>query len=140
LWAYIWGTSLLLSQILSTIDLRDQKVLEIGAGSGLCSMISCAHGAASVLTTDIAEEALDICAQTAVLNSLEGIGFRQLNWYDANDFLANDSHNDFNLFIGSDILYMGAALKPILALVQATLRKGGCALIADPGRPNLEVS
>jgi len=69
LWAPIWGSSLILAEILSFLKLSGLKVLEIGAGMGLTSIAAALSGATQVYLTDYAKEAVLIGKKNAGIES-----------------------------------------------------------------------
>ena len=123
--------------MLNAVALNGMRGLEIGAGSGLCGIVAARQGA-NMLLTDVAEESLVIAHENAKMNGVSSaVAYRLLNWYSCDDFIEAE-YQQFDLLIGSDVLFMGGAVKPVLRLITSLLRSGGRALIAGPGRANLE--
>jgi predicted nicotinamide N-methyase len=137
LWAYVWGSSLLFAELLNTLSFSGLRVLEIGAGSGMCGIVAAKRGA-SLLLTDVAEESLVMAHRNSELNDVTSqVSYRLVNWYKADDFVAAECQG-FDVLIGSDVLFMGGAVKPVINLIGNMVRDQGTALIAGPGRCNLE--
>ncbi len=155
LWEFVWAASQMLGDLLLTIDahraagaaaaddaqhsqlegggLCGLRMLELGAGAGLCSMVAALCGA-SVLTTDGVADAVSLCALSASSNGLPvgggAVETRVLDWFKTESV----PEEEFDLVIGSDILFFRGCVNPVAAAVARALRPGGIALIADPCR------
>jgi len=163
LWAFVWGSTAVLGSILLGLpapSITKCTVLEIGAGTGVASLCA-AHRGATVLTTDLVEDALTLCRHNAAANGIQAaaaaadvassiapqLTTHLLDWHRP-AFPATAAHpasgtvgrncGRFDLIVGSDVLYMGRAAKPIAALCAECLAPGQAALFVDPGRPNTE--
>ncbi len=153
LWEFVWAASQMLGDLLLTIDahkaaaaaaaddaqqsdsggLCGLRMLELGAGAGLCSMVAALRGA-SVLTTDGVADAVSMCALSALSNGLPAgsgaVETRVLDWFKTESV----PEEEFDLVIGSDILFFRGCVNPVAAAIARALRPGGVALIADPCR------
>ncbi|XP_072549972.1 methyltransferase-like protein 22 [Salminus brasiliensis] len=142
----IWRGAFLLSDfILSHPDVfREATVLELGAGTGLTSIVT-ASVAKMVYCTDVGEDLLDMCQRNVSLNSRyiepsaeRGVKVRQLDWT-ADDFLTDadaefswseeevaDLHDSTTLVIAADVCYdddLTDALFRALYRITSNLRK-----------------
>jgi len=63
----LWPAAQVVAQALAGLELEGARVLELGAGTGLCSLAAAACGA-EVLATDYREEPLELLRDAAVLN------------------------------------------------------------------------
>uniref|UniRef100_A0A7S3PHB6 Methyltransferase domain-containing protein n=1 Tax=Aplanochytrium stocchinoi TaxID=215587 RepID=A0A7S3PHB6_9STRA len=134
LWEYVWGSSVLLGGLLSMVDMSGLSVLEIGGGQGLCS-IAAAKSGASVLMTDLVLDATKLAQMSAEKNGVsERIRFRSLNW----DKLDTVPNEEFDVVIGSDVLFFRGTVSPVATTIHKALKPGGIALVADPCRLNVE--
>jgi predicted nicotinamide N-methyase len=125
-WAELWPSGLALARALEGHPLRGRRVLELGCGLGLPSLIAARAGAA-VLATDWAPEALALLERNAARN---GIALRtaRVDWREAEPVVRSGT---WDLVLGADLLYEERNVEPLLGLLG---RLGAEAWIADPGR------
>lgn len=125
----LWPAAIALAYELASREagLRNARVLELGAGTGLPGLVAAALGA-QVVQTDRHELAMKVCQQNAALNGVTGIDYRLVNWLEWQD----DQRYDW--IIGSDILY-NEALHPYLGhIFHTNLAPRGQVLVSDPLR------
>jgi predicted nicotinamide N-methyase len=122
----LWPAAIALAELLSRLPLKNKRVLELGAGVGLAGLVAASHGAI-VTQTDYLDHLLTLARHNAALNQLSSITTCIGDWRDWPEDLT-----DFDLVIGSDILYE-RAMHPSLATLLPKLGKE--ILIADPIRP-----
>ena len=109
------------------IELRGNRVLELGAGTGMPGIVAAGHGA-YVVQTDRNELAVSVCKRNIALNGIETIEQRIVDWTKWND------GGKYEWIIGSDILY-GEEMHPHLRRIfESNLTPGGRILISDPFR------
>ncbi len=126
-WAEIWPSALALSEFLSeSVPLNGVRIIEIGAGTGLVSVVAASLGA-SVLATDYSTEALRFIRCNALKNAAR-IDIGQLDWRNVRQ------EERFDMLLAADVLYERVNLLPILLSIERLLKPGGCAYIADPRR------
>jgi len=134
-------------------ELSGARVLELGCGLGLPSVLAARLGA-SVLATDFHPDTGTWLLHNASLNGVS-VGYRQLDW---NVFLEGDARSPtpdlrppgvdlrppaahsllpFPLVIGSDLLYERRHIPALVRTLDALCAPGGHAVIADPGRDHL---
>jgi predicted nicotinamide N-methyase len=126
-WAERWPSGIALAEQVSTRhDLRGRRVLEIGCGLGLPSLIAARLGA-DVVATDWSADAIALLERNASRNGLR-VTAVPADWRDTDAIV---SLGPFDLVVAADVLYEERNAVPILTLL-ATL--GAPATIADPGR------
>ncbi|MCQ4274766.1 class I SAM-dependent methyltransferase [Stutzerimonas degradans] len=118
-WCFCWASGLVLARWLAERPqwVRDKRVLDFGAGSGVAAIAAAKAGAAEVVACDLDPLALAACRANAALNDVE-LRYSQ-------DFFAEADHYD--LIIVADVLYDRANLP----LLDHFLSRGREALVAD---------
>ncbi|NEX13842.1 MAG: methyltransferase type 12 [Prosthecochloris sp.] len=126
-WAEIWPAAVTLSEfIVNDLDVRDKKIVEIGAGLGMTSVTAARMGA-DVLSTDYSGEALRFIRLNALKNNVS-LNAQQLDWRSVG------CEERFDMLFAADVLYERVNLLPILNAVESLLKPDGYAYIADPRR------
>lgn len=133
-WATLWPSGIALADTVlqHKVELRDQAVLELGAGLGTTATAALAAG--TLLTvTDYAPEALLMCRA----NTLRNLGAEprtlQLNWRKPRPALFSSS--PWPVVLAADVLYEARDVEPLLALVEQLVAPDGVVWLAEPGRP-----
>ena len=130
-WSVLWRSGTALARELAGIELAGRRVVELGCGLGLPSLVA-ARAGADVLATDADGEALELLERNALENGLS-VATQRVEW-DAAEHLA--PRGPFDLVLAADVLYERASVAPLLSLLA---RLGGEVWLADPGRPAAEV-
>ncbi len=134
-WAELWPSAHVLAADLEPRALEGRRVIELGCGVGLPSIVAALRGA-DVLATDWYEDALGFVRVNARATGAP-VQARLLDWNDPPpDLLAPDARRD--LVIGADLLYEARNGPALARLLPALLQPGGEALIADPRRPHAD--
>lgn len=133
-------------------ELPGARVIELGCGLGLPSVLAARLGA-SVTATDFHPDTGEWLKHNAALNGVT-LDYQQLDW---NTFLdsrpaTTDSRSPScrlqptayslqpsPLVIGSDLLYERRHIPALACAIDALCAPGGHAVIADPGRDNLQL-
>jgi predicted nicotinamide N-methyase len=123
-WAELWPAGVALADALPP-RLAGSRVVELGCGLGIPSLVAAARGA-RVLATDWADEALELLAANAARNGL-ALETRRAAWSEP-DALGGG----WDLVLAADVLYEHRNVPQLLALLP---RLGGEVLLAEPGRP-----
>src|SRR3954447_583504 len=128
-WALAWPSGMALAETLAGRDLAGRRVLELGCGLGLPSLVAARRGAA-VLATDGEPDAVVFAAHNLALNDLEG-EVAQGDWRGSGALV---ERGPWDLVVAADVLYKRANVEALLRLLPRLLAAGGEALIADPRR------
>jgi predicted nicotinamide N-methyase len=121
-WAELWPASLALAEALPA-RLDGVRVVELGCGLGVASLVAAARGA-EVTATDWAEDAIELLRENAARNGLE---LRA----EVRDWRAPWPER-FDLALAADVLYERRNVEPVAALLP---RLAPQALVGLAGRP-----
>ena len=132
-WAFAWvGGQALARHILDNPTLvRDKRVLDFAAGSGVAGIAAMRAGAASVEATELdplAVAALELNAQAngvAVVHSTE-----DMTRADA----AEPANRGWDVALAGDVCYERAMAERVTRWLRRLAREGVTVLLADPGR------
>lgn len=127
LWAKIWPGSFVLGRLLRKYEPNGKTLLELGGGCAILSLIAAQYGFASILTTDINEDALLFAKANVLHNHLENsISVRAL------DLKAPmPSHArlpSYDIIAASEILYLDELHRPLVKFLAGHLKPSGLAL------------
>jgi predicted nicotinamide N-methyase len=129
-WAEMWPSGLALAGAVRARPLERLRVLELGCGLGVPSVVA-ALGGACVLATDWSPEALEVTAANAARNRAE-LETALVSWAEAEPLLARAP---WELVLAADVLYERRNVDQLLALLPRLVAAGGEILLAEPGRP-----
>jgi len=141
-YAILWPAALGLAEHLwqHRTDLPGTRVIELGCGLGLPAILAAKLGA-QVTATDFHPETGEWLLHNAALNGA-ALNYQQLDWNAFLDArlttLGSRSPTD-SLVIGSDLLYERRHIPALVCAIGALCAPGGHAIIADPGRDNLQL-
>lgn len=110
--------------------LRGKKVLELGCGLALPSLVL-ARAGVPALCLDVHPDAAVFIAKNAEANRVPEPRFERRDW-------KQGIEDRFDFILASDVLYDRAQAPTLLEFLERQLDPGGSAWIADPGRPYLE--
>jgi predicted nicotinamide N-methyase len=126
-WAFAWpGGQALARHILDHTDLvRGRRVLDVGAGSGLCAIAAALAGAAAA-ANDIDGFARAAIALNAGLNgvAVETVG----------ETLIGSPRRDWAAVLAGDMCYERPLAAAMMAWLRALARDGALVLLGEPGR------
>jgi predicted nicotinamide N-methyase len=131
-WAELWPSAHVLAGHLAARDLRGRRVVELGCGVGLPSVVA-ALGAADVLATDWYREALTFTAANAAAAGAD-VATLLVDWAGPPAALLDRPPAD--LVVGADVLYEERNGPALAALVPRLLAPDGELVVADPRRPH----
>lgn len=124
-WAELWPAARSLAAALPE-RLEGVRVLELGCGLGLPSLVAARRGA-EVVATDWADQALELLATNAARNGVQ-VARRHLDWTrPPADLVAAPP----DLVLAADVAYEQRNVEPLAALLELL---GTVTLLADPGR------
>jgi predicted nicotinamide N-methyase len=131
----LWEAGIGLGQYLSTYDVKNKSVLEIGCGLALPSFVVTRAGG-NIIATDFHADVPLFLSVNQTKNNLS-FNYRVMNWRDEIERTKTDL-GTFDLVIGSDILYESQHPKEVASALIAFLKPGGKIILADPGRAYIQ--
>ena len=126
-WAELWPSAVALAREVARLDVDGLRVLELGCGLGLPSIVA-ALGGAHVLATDWSPDAVEVAARNAERNGAE-LETALAAWGTASALV---DAAPWDLVVGADLLYERRNVEQLLDLLP---RLGDDVLLSEPGRP-----
>lgn len=126
----IWASSEVLAHEMEHYEIEGKRILEIGCGIGLSSVLLNLRRA-DITATDYHPEAGRFLATNTQLNGCKEIPFLRTGWADNADGLGK-----FDLIIGSDLLYEQEHAELLSSFIQRHTNPCCEVVIVDPGRGN----
>lgn len=130
LFGQVWPSGRVLAEAMSHFDVAGKRILELGCGLGLSSLVLAQRGA-NVVASDHHPLAESFLAYNAGLNDLPAVTYRDLPWA-----VPDATLGSFDLIIGSDILYERDHAAQIAAMMLRHANPDAELLVTDPGRGN----
>lgn len=124
----IWPSGLVLAHHMANYDIRAKRILEIGCGIGLSSLVLNERGA-DITATDQHPEAERFLLRNTELNDAATIKFERNDWADD-----TSSIGKFDLIIGSDLLYEDEQIELLANYVARHAKPKSDVILVDPGR------
>jgi 2-polyprenyl-3-methyl-5-hydroxy-6-metoxy-1,4-benzoquinol methylase len=130
LFGVVWPASRILATTVSMIALEDKRVLEIGCGLALSSLVLHKMGV-DITASDYHPLAKEFLDENVLTNQLPPIKFQTGNWEVTNPLLGK-----YDLIIGSDILYEPAHAEFVSNFIHDHSNTNVEVIIVDPNRGN----
>jgi len=131
-WAELWPSARALAEALAGAELAGRRVIELGCGLGLPSLVAAAAGARA-LATDWYADALALLRHNARAAGLH-VETLLVDWRRPPARLL--TLPPFDLVIAADVLYEARNATALASLLPRLAGTGGRVLIADPRRPD----
>ena len=134
-YAHLWNSAEALGKyIVQTFpDLSNRHVIELGCGLGLPSIL-CAKLNATVVATDFHPDNRTYFEHNAKRNGVAHIEYRELDWG------SPKVDTQFDMIIGSDLLYESQQIERLTHCINLLLKEGGTFILADPGRDHIQAA
>nr|WP_221435196.1 methyltransferase domain-containing protein [Thalassotalea piscium] len=124
----IWPSSIVLANYMNHFNTQGKRILEIGCGIGLTSlMLNKRHD--DITSTDMHPEVQRFLDKNTHLNRDADIPFYRTNWADLCPELKT-----FDVIIGSDILYEDEHIDLLIAFIERHANPACEVILVDPGR------
>ncbi|MDD4273004.1 MAG: methyltransferase domain-containing protein [Desulfobacter postgatei] len=124
----VWPSSCLLARLMLDHHVNGKRVLEVGCGIGLASLIL-NQRLADITATDYHPETEGFLIHNVKLNDGKKIPFVRTGWADLDDDLGH-----FDLIIGSDLLYEIKHVDLLSTFINRHARDHCDVIIVDPRR------
>ena len=130
LFGIVWASGEILAHLMLNYEIAGRRVLEVGCGLALASLIL-NRRSADITATDFHPEAANFLRENVKLNTGKTIPFIRTGWKDSISSLGK-----YDLIIGSDILYERRLIYPLADFINQHANPTCEIVIVDPGRGN----
>ncbi|MBL0164015.1 MAG: SAM-dependent methyltransferase [Xanthomonadales bacterium] len=130
LFGQVWPSGRVLAEAMCVFDVAGKRILEIGCGLGLSSLVL-QRREADITASDHHPLAESFLQHNARLNDLPKLAYRDLHWA-----IPDAGLGRFNLLIGSDILYERDHIELLATLLARHALDHAEIIFTDPGRGN----
>ncbi|MCW9025369.1 MAG: protein N-lysine methyltransferase family protein [Gammaproteobacteria bacterium] len=130
LFGVVWPSSRVLAATVSVIELAGKRILEIGCGLALSSIVLHKMGF-DITASDYHPLVKRFLDKNVLKNNLPPIKFQTGNWETENPLLG-----EYDLIIGSDILYEPAHSEDVSQFIDCHSSNNVEVIIVDPNRGN----
>lgn len=124
----VWPSSIVLANVMSDFDLEGKRILEVGCGLALTSLLL-NKKEADITATDHHPEVHKFLDRNTQLNGDRSIAFKRTGWDDV-----SGSMGLFDVIIGSDLLYEDQHIELLANFIQANAKAHCEVILVDPGR------
>lgn len=128
LFGVIWPSGEVLAHHMLDYEIDGKRILEVGCGIGLASLVL-NHRLADITSTDYHPEVESFLMENVKLNTGKKIPFVRMGWCDSNINLGA-----FDLIIGSDLLYEPDHAELLSCFIDHNANQHCDVIIVDPGR------
>lgn len=128
LFGVIWPSSLVLAHYMSDYPTEDKRILEVGCGMALSSLLLNKQHA-DITATDYHPEVELFLQRNALLNNDKRIAYERVDWKSGTDSLKR-----FDVIIGSDLLYEDQHIEQLTDFIENHANPACEVIIVDPGR------
>ena len=130
LFGVVWPSAKILAATVSLLELDNKRVLEIGCGIALSSIVLHQMGI-NITASDYHPLAREFLDKNVLANELSPIKFQTGNWE-----TENPSLGEYDLIIGSDVLYEPAHAELVSQFIDKHSGADIDVIIVDPNRGN----
>lgn len=124
----IWPSSMVLAHFMDSYDTDSKRILEVGCGMALSSLLLNQKDA-NITATDYHPEAGKFLQRNTDLNDDKPITYQRSDWADSDDQLGH-----FDLIIGSDLLYEDKHIQQLADFIDEHAKPECEVILVDPGR------
>ena len=125
LWAKIWKASWVLSGYLADMPVdANKRILEIGGGIGLVSIVAAVFGH-QITMTEYNPDALNFARANAWRNNCPDLPIFKLDWHHSG------LSDQFDMIVASEVTYKEEDFSPLTQLFKSNLKPGGEIILAS---------
>ncbi|WP_305909794.1 SAM-dependent methyltransferase [Methylomarinum sp. Ch1-1] len=128
LFGIVWDSSEVLAHLMYDYKVAGKRILEVGCGIALSSLVL-NHRHADITATDYHPEAEHFLLENVRLNKGNAIPFVRTGWGDQDSDLG-----EFDLLIGSDLLYESEHVELLAGFIDHHAKPHCDVILVDPGR------
>ncbi|RBQ30898.1 histidine kinase [Arcobacter sp. FW59] len=129
LFGVVWPSAEVLANYIQDYDFKNKRILEVGCGIGLSSLIlNKLH--ADITATDYHPEAENFLDVNTELNNDEEIPFVRVDW----NKIYSEKLGKFDLIIGSDLLYERGHVELLSSFINAHANSNCKVILVNPNR------
>jgi len=128
LFGMFWPAGLALAEAMTHFPVEGKRILEVGCGTGLSSLVLQRRGA-DVTASDHHPLAAEFLEHNVQLNALPPIRYHDAQWQEPNPELG-----EFDMIIGGDVLYERDHPALLAGFIERHAKPHACVVIAEPGR------
>ncbi len=128
LFGVLWDSAFVLAALMVRADIAGRRILEVGCGIGLASLVLSKRGA-DITASDRHPEAARFLAHNTQLNEVPPIPFERSDWDDP-----QDGPPRFDRVIGSDLLYEAQHAALLAGFIDAHATPDAEVIVVDAGR------
>lgn len=124
----VWPCGLALATLMDNYDTNGKRILEVGCGIALPSLLLNSKGV-DITATDYHPEVEYFLARNAKLNNGKLIAYEKVDWNHSSDGLGT-----FDMIIGSDLLYEDQHIDLLANFIDSHAKANCEVILVDPGR------
>lgn len=128
LFGVVWPSSVVLAHHINDYETDGKRILEVGCGMALTSLLLNKQGA-DITASDYHPEVQTFLNRNTELNDDQAITFERADWAEEDDTLGQ-----FDLIIGSDILYEDGHIEQLASFINNHANPSCEIILVDPGR------
>lgn len=128
LFGIIWPSGVMLANHIEKCDTQNKRILEIGCGMALSSLLLNSQNA-DITATDYHPNVGEFLLRNTELNNDKPIAYEQVDWADGSDTLGL-----FDLIIGSDVLYEDEHIELLAHFINDHANAKCDVVLVDPDR------
>ena len=128
LFGVIWASGEILAHLMHDYDIQNQRILEVGCGIGLASLVL-NERLADITATDYHPEVASLLLENTDINNKKAIPFLRTHWDNTDTQLGK-----FDTIIGSDLLYERGHADLLAHFIDRHTKPQCKIIIIDPGR------
>ena len=130
LFGVVWDSSKVLANFMFEYEIDNKRILEVGCGIALTSLMLSQRNA-DITSTDYHPEVESFLLNNVMLNKGKDIPFVRTGWGDPESSLGK-----FDVVIGSDLLYESEHVNLLSEFIHQHTQPDCEVIIVDPGRGN----